>query len=88
MAYDQFASFVPSPLSFGARGRIITPGPTDLDEVVKAVVCLDSGNITVVPAENDDNDTITFTGVYAGFLPPFRIRRVTSATMPVATVEG
>lgn len=88
MAYDQFASFVASPLSFGARGRVITPSNTDLDEIVKAVVCLDFGNITVVPAENEDNETITFTGVSAGFCPPFRIRRVTAATMPVATVEG
>lgn len=76
------------PSTFGAIGRLVTPGTTDLPDGVKAVVCLGAGDITIVPADNDNAVTITFTGVPAGYVPPYVVRRVTAATMAVATVEG
>lgn len=82
-----FDSYSPSSSSFGRRARIITPGATDLDPVAKAVVCLTAGNITIVPLGNADAVTITFTGVPAGFVPPYVVRRVTAATATVATVD-
>lgn len=73
---------------FGTIGEIVTPGAVDLPFDTKAVVCLTSGNITIVPHGNDDGDTLTFTDVSAGFTPPYRVRRVTAATATVATVRG
>lgn len=82
-----FDSYSPSASSFGRKARIVTPGATDLDPVAKAVVCLTAGNITIVPLGNADGVTITFTGVPAGFVPPYVVRRVTAATATVATVD-
>lgn len=74
-------------MTFGRKARVVTPGATDLDPVAKAVVCLTSGNLTIVPAGNATGDTITFTGVPAGFIPPYKVRRVTAATASVATID-
>jgi hypothetical protein len=41
---------------------------------------LAAGDLTVIPARNADADTIMFTGVAAGFIPGFRVRRVTACT--------
>jgi len=83
---DPFASFTDTPATFGRRGDIITPGAIDLDPIPKAVVMLDFGNITVVPMDNANEATIDFVGVSAGFMPPFRVRRVTAATAACASV--
>lgn len=82
-----FESYPPSQLSFGRKGRVVTPGATDLDPIAKAVVCLTTGNLTIVPVGNANGDTLTFTGVPVGFTPPYQVRRVTAATATVATVE-
>lgn len=74
----------PTSSSLGAKGRVITPGATGLDPPAKGVVCLTGGNITVVPIGDADADTLTFSGVPAGFVPPYRVGRVTAAT---ATIE-
>lgn len=84
---DPYATFGKSLNAFGRRGLVLTPGATDLDPVPKAVVCLTSGDITVVPVDNLDNETLTFVGVTAGYSPPFRVRRVTAATATVASVK-
>ena len=69
------------PATFGGRGVAITPAAADLpDGVSKAIVCTDAGDVTIVPANNANADTITFTGCPVGFVPPFRVRRVTAAT--------
>lgn len=78
--------FSPSLQTFGRRGATITPGATDLDPVAKTVVCLTAGNITVVPVDNDNADTIAFTDVPSGFAVPFIVRRVTAATATVAAI--
>ncbi|KQS84130.1 hypothetical protein [Rhizobium sp. Leaf386] len=84
-------SSVKSRSSFGTLGRVITPNnSTDVaDAPVKAVICLTSGNIAVIPTNNADGSPIAFVGVSAGFIPPFEVRRVmaTGTTATVATVE-
>lgn len=74
--------------SFGTTSRAVTPGSTDLNPIPKAVVCATAGDISVVPADNANNDVVAFIDVPAGFIPPFRVRRVTAATATVYTVEG
>ena len=83
---DRFANFTPTPDSFGTVGAVITPGASDLSPFAKAVVCLTAGNITIVPVGNADAATLAFVGVPAGFIPPYRVRRVTAATATVASV--
>ena len=79
--------YASGPSTFGTVGKIITPGPTDIAGDVKAITCLTAGNVTVVPVDNADGETLAYVGVHAGFSPPFRVRRVTAATAVVATVE-
>lgn len=75
----------PNPQSFGMAGAVITPGNTDLPDS-RAVVCLAAGNVTVVPWNNLDGATLTFTGCPVGFVVPYVVRRVTAATGTWATV--
>lgn len=84
---DDFSSFTRTPNSFGFKSRLVTPGATDLDPRPKAVVCVTYGDITVVPENNANAAPVAFVGVPAGFVPPFRVRRVTAATAVVYTVE-
>ncbi len=84
---DPYEAYAKGPSSFGTVGAVITPGPTDLDPIPKAVICLSAGNITIVPMGNDDAETLAFVDVPAGFTPPFRVRRVTAATAAVASVK-
>jgi hypothetical protein len=88
MATDPQKNTIQSASSFGTTSRIVTPGATDLDPIAKGVVCLTTGNITIVPVDNADGVTLAFVGVPAGFIPPFRVRRVTAATATVATIDG
>lgn len=83
---DPFASNVETPLSLGRTGEVITPGTTDLDPLPKSVVCLTAGNVTIVPDGNGNSDTLAFVDLPAGYVIPFRVRRVTAATATVATI--
>jgi hypothetical protein len=77
-------------ISFGNSGRAITPhDDNDLDPYAVAVVVTAAGNLVILPEQNDDGDTITFTDVPVGFIPPFRVRRVldTGTTASVAAVD-
>jgi hypothetical protein len=85
---DAYANFSTTPDSLGTIGAIVTPGDADLPGTVKGVVCLTAGNITVVPLSNDNTAALAFVDVPAGFVPPYRVRRVTAATATVATIEG
>lgn len=87
MATDPYSSHSATPGSFGRKSRIITPGATDLDPIAKSVVMLATGDITVVPVSNSDATTIAFVGVPAGWVCPFQVRRVTAASVSVATIE-
>ena len=80
MSEDPY-KFAAGPATFGARGVAITPGAEDFaGGAAKGIVCTDAGDVTIVPANNANADTITFPGCPVGFVPPFRVRRVTAAT--------
>ena len=83
---DPFASFSETPNSFGRVGAVITPGASDLAVIPKGVVCLTGGDVTIVPQGNANAATLTFTGLPAGDIIPFRVRRVTAATATVASI--
>jgi hypothetical protein len=87
-AVDPYSAFASYPGSCGSVGKAITPGGTDLSPIPKAVVCGQAGNITFIPVGNDDTGTITMTGVSPGYVPPYRIRRVTASTAAPYTIEG
>ncbi len=74
------------PTAFGLSGAAITPGASDLPANVKAVVCTATGDVTIVPFNNDNAATISFTACPVGFCPPYVVRRVTAATGSWATV--
>ncbi len=84
---DPYSSFAKTPSGFGRKGRIITPGASDLDPIAKGIVCLTSGDVTVVPVGNANGDTIQFEDVPAGYVVPYQVRRVTAATATVASIE-
>lgn len=95
MAYDAtkdpHASADPTRETLGTKSNPITPSDSaDLNPYPKAIVVTAAGNLVVLPLKNADGATVTFTGVAAGFVPPFRVRRVlsSSTTASVATVEG
>jgi hypothetical protein len=87
MAADPYSTYGKSSVSYGTLGKLVTPGATDFDPIPKAVTCVTAGNITIVPVGNADAAVIAYTGVPIGFIPPFRVRRVTAATATVWTVE-
>lgn len=86
MGVDPYAG-ASSASTFGRKSRIITPSTDDIDPIVKAIVCLTAGNVTVVPVANSDDDALLFVNVPAGYVVPFQVRRVTAATAIVATIE-
>lgn len=73
--------------SFGPKGRVITPGSSDLDPIAKSVVMLSDGDITIIPTGNDNADTLAFVGLPAGYIIPYRVRRVTACTGTCATID-
>ena len=85
---DPFATFAANTSSPGTRSRIITPGASDLDPTAKSIVLLTFGDVTLVPSGNAPAVTLSFVGLPAGWVCPFRVRRVTAATATVATIEG
>jgi hypothetical protein len=94
MASTYDASKDPNPVaasraSFGRKGAAIVPSDsTDLTAYAKAIVVTAAGNLVILPVENDDAATITFTGCAVGFIPPFQVRRVfsTGTTASVASI--
>jgi hypothetical protein len=74
--------------SLGTSGRIVTPGASDLDPVAKAIVALTAGDVTIIPVGNANDKPLAFVGVFAGWVSPYRVRRVTAATATIATIDG
>lgn len=74
------------PDTFGLSGEAVAAGATDLPDNVKAIVCTAAGDVTIVPYNNANATTISFTGCPVGFSPPFVPRRVTALTGSWATV--
>lgn len=87
MALPEWNQTGNSNISFGRKGRAVTPGSSDLDPIAKAIVMLAEGDITFIPVDNATSDTLTFTGVPAGFVVPFHVRRVTACSSSCATVD-
>ena len=88
MATQEWTAGGASASSFGRKGRVITPSGADLDPIAKTVVMLAAGDITVVPDDNADGDTISFTGLSAGQMVPFVVRRVTACSSSCAAVDA
>lgn len=88
MASQEWNAGGASAQSFGRKGRVVTPAAADLDPIAKSVVMLADGDITIVPDGNANSDTITFTGVFVGFIPPFVVRRVTACSSSCATIDA
>ncbi|MCJ9729550.1 hypothetical protein [Bradyrhizobium sp. PRIMUS42] len=79
-----------SAFNFGSLGRVVTPNDnTDLDPYAKSLVVTAAGNLVIIPVQNDDAAPITFTGLSAGQVIPYRVRRVksTGTTASVATID-
>jgi hypothetical protein len=74
--------------AFGRRGKVITPGASDLADIAKGLVVLVAGDATIIPVDNADTGTLSFTGLSAGQVIPYQVRRVTAATATLATIEG
>ncbi len=73
-----------------AKGKAITPHDTnDLTVYAAGVVVTAAGNLKVLPSQNADADTVTFTAAPVGFIPPFQVRRVfaTGTTASVASLD-
>lgn len=73
-----------------AKGKAIVPHDVnDLALYAAGVVVTAAGNLKVLPSQNADADTVTFTAVPVGFIPPFQIRRVfaTGTTASVASLD-
>lgn len=73
--------------AFGRMGRLVTVGADLNESVVKGVVMSAAGDITVIPVDGSDGDALAFSGVESGFMPPFKVKKVTAATVSVYTVE-
>lgn len=87
-AVDPFKNTSGDLQAFGRRGLTITPGANDLTTVAKGLVVLASGNATIIPVDNADVDTLTFTGLSVGQVIPYQVRRVTAATATLASIDG
>lgn len=90
-ASDPYAGFQSGLDSRGVNCVAVTPSDTvDFVSYPKSLVVTVAGNLVVLPlkAPDDGVHLITFTSVAAGFVLPFRVRRVmsTSTTASVAAV--
>lgn len=88
---DPLRHHVTTPESFGVRGAIVVPANgTDLDPVAKTVEVTSTvggADLQILPVGNADGEWITVTGVFVGYRPPWRVRRVgTATTCTVASV--
>jgi hypothetical protein len=89
---DPSAGFQGSPSTRGSNSFAVSPSDTvDLASYPLGIVVTVAGNLVVLPlkAVDDGSHLITFTSAPAGFVVPFRVRRVmsTNTTASVATIE-
>lgn len=85
---DPYSAVGGNRLSFGKKGVAVTPNDrNDLATYAKTIVVLSAGNVVILPVGNDDGVTLTFTGLSAGQVVPFQVRRVV-ATGTTATVAA
>lgn len=87
---DPYEDNMPGPGSLGRSGHLVVPSDTtDLTVVAKALVCGASGNVSVIPVLNADDDVVSFANAPVGFVVPFQCRRIlaTGTTATVYTIE-
>lgn len=81
---DRYNNVNLGPEGFGRASSAVTPNDgADLADVAKGVVVTSiSGgdSLQILPVENLDGEWVTFTSVPVGFIPPFQVRRVGTAT--------
>jgi hypothetical protein len=90
-ANDPYKGFGVGLDAFGGNGAVVVPSDTvDFAAYPKALVVTAAGNVAVLPlkAADDGAHLIAFTAVQAGFIIPFRVRRVmaTGTTASLATI--
>lgn len=88
---DKYTTFAANLETFGVNSAAVAPSDTvDFTSYPKGIVVTVTGNLVVLPlkAADDGSHLITFTAVAAGFIVPFRVRRVmsTGTTASVATI--
>lgn len=84
---DPYSMNFPSPMSFGRRGRLITPAAADIVPIAKSICLPAGGDVTIVPVNNANNETISFVGLSPGQTVPYQVRRVTAASSAVWSIE-
>lgn len=89
---DGYSNFATSKTPSGANAAAVTPSDTvDFASYPKVVVVTAAGNLVVLPlkAADDGSHLVTFTAVPAGFVVPFRVRRVmaTGTTASAASIS-
>ncbi len=69
---------------------IVPSDSADLPIYAKSIVVLAAGDVKIIPVENDDASPLQFTGLSAGSVVPFQVRRVlaTGTTATVASILG
>ncbi|PJE30732.1 hypothetical protein PSM7751_02924 [Pseudooceanicola marinus] len=90
---DPYSDEAATSSTLGLKGGVIAPSDgSDLAPIAKAVVVTDvtaGADLVVLPAGNEDGAWVPFHGVSVGFVPPFRVRRVSEdSTAVVAAVWG
>jgi hypothetical protein len=74
--------------NFAEKAKTVTKSDsTDLASYAKALIVTVGGNLVIIPKENADVDTVSFTGLTAGQVIPIQVRRVLS-TGTTATVAA
>jgi len=87
---DPYAGFGQSPRPFGNNAAAVTPSDTaDFGAYPKGLVVTVAGNLVVLPlkAADDGAHLITFTAAPAGFVVPFRVRRVMSTGTTASSAQ-
>lgn len=84
MARDPWPNLQPSISDVGKRLALITPGSSDFSNA-SVIYCGVAGNVTYIPEQNTDAETVT-EAVTQGWLSPVLVRRVTAATATVYQV--
>lgn len=90
-ANDPYAGFSFNAETLGVNSVAVSPSDTvDFASYPKGITATATGNVVVLPlkAPDDGSHLITFTGVAAGWVCPFRVRRVmsTNTTASLATI--
>lgn len=84
---DPYGHFDDQPDYPGGAGKMAVLSDTvDLVRYAKRIVMVKTGDVVYLPVENDDADTLTFTGLPAGWKSPHRVRRVLATGTTAAAV--